>query len=131
DTTTTTSCPSRRVRMTRSATRRSLSASATLEPPYFWTTMATVSTYHERCILPGRLRRQRHCVERIRGRDRLALTAACQQVLAPRSGDAAPLESGAGGARLFGEHAEPVVLDGECQPAALQMQKGARGHRPL
>src|SRR5262249_39492445 len=39
DTTTTTSWPSRRVRMTRSATCFSLATSATEEPPYFWTTM--------------------------------------------------------------------------------------------
>src|SRR3954469_2397028 len=39
DTTTTTSCPRRRVRMTRSATSLMRSTSATLEPPYFWTTI--------------------------------------------------------------------------------------------
>jgi hypothetical protein len=38
DTTTTTSCPCARVRMTRAATFCSFATSATLEPPYFWTT---------------------------------------------------------------------------------------------
>jgi hypothetical protein len=40
DTMTTTSCPSARVRMTRSATRRNFWTSATLLPPYFWTMTA-------------------------------------------------------------------------------------------
>src|SRR5688572_19118539 len=42
DTTTTTSLPARRVCMTRSATLRMRSTSATLLPPYFWTTIGTV-----------------------------------------------------------------------------------------
>jgi len=41
ETTTTTSCPARFVRITRSATVRILSTSATLLPPYFWTTIGT------------------------------------------------------------------------------------------
>ena len=40
DTTTTTSCPAFLVRTTRSPTRRNFCKSATLLPPYFWTTMA-------------------------------------------------------------------------------------------
>src|SRR5262245_32959846 len=54
ETTTTTSWPARLVRMTRSATVRSLPTSATLEPPYFWTTIAMglmcllpTTVYHE------------------------------------------------------------------------------------
>jgi hypothetical protein len=39
ETTTTTPCPAARVRITRAATRRMRATSATLEPPYFWTTM--------------------------------------------------------------------------------------------
>src|SRR5438034_9060372 len=43
DTTTTTSLPAAFVVATRSATLRILSTSATEEPPYFWTTMATLA----------------------------------------------------------------------------------------
>ncbi len=43
-TATTTSCPARRVSTTRFATRLMLSASATDDPPYFWTISATCAT---------------------------------------------------------------------------------------
>src|SRR5712691_2546228 len=45
ETTTTTSRPSRRVRITRSATCFSFATSATLDPPYFCTTMAIPAVY--------------------------------------------------------------------------------------
>src|SRR5437867_4395705 len=47
ETTTTTSCPARRVRITRSATCRMRVTSATLEPPYFCTTMDTRLINHK------------------------------------------------------------------------------------
>ena len=42
ETTTTTSCPARLVATMRAATRRTLVASATDDPPYFWTMRAMV-----------------------------------------------------------------------------------------
>ena len=45
ETTTTTSWPWRLVRMTRSATRCIRETSATLDPPYFWTTIGTKPSY--------------------------------------------------------------------------------------
>src|SRR5437867_2047775 len=48
ETTTTTSWPSRLVRMTRSATCFMRETSATLEPPYFWTTIGTRLSYARR-----------------------------------------------------------------------------------
>src|SRR5581483_2736371 len=47
ETTTTTSCPALLVRMTRSATCRMRETSATLEPPYFWTTTDMAVICHE------------------------------------------------------------------------------------
>ena len=47
DTTTTTSCPACFVRITRSATCLMRATSATLDPPYFWTTMDTTRRCHE------------------------------------------------------------------------------------
>src|SRR5262245_8288918 len=55
ETTTTTSWPSARVFITRSATLRILVTSATLEPPYFWTTIAitSIENCHHRRVVAG------------------------------------------------------------------------------
>ncbi len=70
DTTTTTSWPARRVRITRSATSRIRVTSATLEPPYFWTTMDMGTTKSTKSTKTRRSRRARtHDHEGTRTRD--------------------------------------------------------------